>query len=419
MRTHRLTHWRLPRPGFPRWGTVRQAARRTARERLQAALLGGALLILVPAALTACGTTDEVDSATPVVEEPTEIGGLLEGMEIPEFNFTGPWFNADATTLQQMSEDGSVVLVEFWNRSCEDCLDEIAMLDDLHDRYSERGLVVLGVHTPDFDFEQQPELLEETVTSYDVTFPVVHDGDRAAWLAFENEARPSRYLVDAEGVVLYRQAGAGAAADTEAAVRAALEAIGVDLSAVPSGTEPVTAGGVDEEGPDTSRDLYFGYQHNYHPAGVYAAQPEYYEAPEGPLELIDPGAPRELGLWYAHGEWDIASDALLHASVAEAAPAYVVFRFNAGTVSLVMSSTADEPVEVILQLDGFPLRAAQAGPDVQWDRVGRSVVIVDEPRVYEVAILPEDGDHQMRVSTHDAGLALYAASFGATDGEAP
>lgn len=409
MRTHRLTRWRPATQGLARRRTVRQ----TVRERLQAALLGGALLILVPALLAACGTTEEADSATPVAEEPIDAGGLLEGMEIPEFEFTGPWFNAEATTLPEITGDGAVVLVEFWNRSCEDCLDEIAFLDDLDDRYADQGLVVLGVHTPDFDFEQQPELLAEAVESHGMSFPVVHDGDRSAWLAFENEARPSRYLIGAEGVVLYRQAGVGGNAETEAAVRAALEATGANLTTVPSGT--TTAGQVISHEPTTSRDLYFGYQHNYHPAGVYAAQPEYYESPEGPLDLIDPGAPRELGLWYAHGEWDIASDALIHASVAQAAPAYAVFRFQGGTVSLVMSSTTEEPVEVILQFDGFPLRDTQAGSDVRWDRDGRSIVVVDEPRVYEVVVLPEDGDHQLRVSTYDAGLALYAASVGATD----
>ncbi|MDA1010376.1 MAG: redoxin domain-containing protein, partial [Chloroflexi bacterium] len=379
------------------------------------AFVVAAILALVPGALTACSVADEVDSATPELHQVEQAeAGLEEGEEVPEIESTASWVNAIATPaaaqamLDGMAGPGSVVLIEFWSQTCLACLADRAYFAELHHRYSAHGLTVVGIHAPDFTFEEDPEAIEEVALQYRIPYPILTDSDRAVSAAFEVEGRPARYLVDAEGLIAHRHLGSGGYAATEDAVRDTLVASGVDAATLPAIR---LAGATGEDGVPMSRDLFFGYRHNYHPSGVYAAQPEYYEAPEGPLVFIDPGHPREEGVWYAHGTWSVDDDSLVHAREAEAAPDYIVFRFQAGHVSLLMASEAGAPTEVIVQIDGVPIRPDFAGDDVQWDEAGRSIVAVDGRRLYDIADFPQVTERQMRLSIHEEGVAIFLASF--------
>lgn len=366
-----------------------------------------ALVLITPVLLTACAESDDAEAASvDVVEE--DIRGLQPGEQVPEVPGEVVWLNSAPGPFL---EDGSVVLLDFWSYSCADCLRSLDAVADWHQRYEEHGLIVIGVHAPAFRFEEGAEELQHAVTEHGIRYPIAQDNDHALWTAFENEAWPARYVLGADGTVAHRFVGEGGYADTESAIRSALEAAGHDLSMV----APRYAAPPQDVGESTpaTRDLYFGYRHNYHPSGVYAAEPDYYTAPEEPLPFADPGPPREDGLWYAQGMWRLDEDALVHVREPGATPGYVAFEFRAQTVTLVMGSTTASPLDVSVQLDDLPVPAEFAGRDVRWNRDGQSIVTVDKPRIYYVVELPAAASHSMRISADEEGLSLFLASFGA------
>jgi thiol-disulfide isomerase/thioredoxin len=380
--------------------------------RTPAAGLAGLLAILVASfVLAACGGTgEEVEEAVPPIDR-GPFGGLVRGEAAPELAGTGEWFNSEPFTLEGLRDEGHVVLVDFWTYSCVNCLRTLPFLRDWHERYGPHGLVILGVHTPEFLFEHRPENVARAIAEDRVTWPVVQDNQRETWKAFSNSVWPAKYLVGVDGHIVYRHFGEGQYEETELALRAALEAAGRDLTAVPPGNR--AAPRLDESVVRMTRELYFGYQANFHPAGVYAAQREYYDAADAIIDFQDPGPPRLDGVWYAHGVWNNDQEAMVHFRSTNTVEDYLVFAFTARTVNPVMAPPRSGPVQVRVLLDGFPLQPEEAGPDVEWDEVGYSVVTVDEPRMYRVVDLPRLGEHTLRLGTMDEGLAVYSATFGA------
>ncbi|HEX5506542.1 MAG TPA: redoxin domain-containing protein, partial [Thermomicrobiales bacterium] len=141
----------------------------------------------------------------------------------PEFPAdAGPWLNGPALTLGGLR--GGVALVEFWTYSCVNCLRTLPTLRAWHARYRDHGLTVIGVHTPEFDFERDPAAVARAARDLGVTYPVVLDNDRAIWRRFANRYWPHRYLIDATGRIRHDRAGEGGEAATERAIRALLAA---------------------------------------------------------------------------------------------------------------------------------------------------------------------------------------------------
>ena len=147
-------------------------------------------------------------------------------------------------------------------------------LRDWHEKYSERGLVILGVHSPEFDFEHDPDNVADAIERLGIEWPVAQDNDFATWRAFDNQFWPAKYLFSSSGEVIYSHFGEGAYGETEQAIRDALVAAGWDVSDIPLGMieEPER----DPLAQGQTRELYGGYERNYHQRGIYAAQSEYY-----------------------------------------------------------------------------------------------------------------------------------------------
>lgn len=385
--------------------------------RFRPALLLGASL-LVASTLIACGDEAPASSGDFIDEDPPQVdfaaglyGGLAVGSRAPEFADLGPWLNSDPLTMQGLLAEGRVVLVDFWTYTCVNCIRTLPFLRDWHEKYGDRGLTIVGVHSPEFEFERNPENVARAVRDGGIRYAVAQDDDWGTWEAFNNNVWPAKYLVDASGVVVYRHFGEGDYEETEEAIRRALVDAGHDVQGIP-------VGGVEEPAldPDTvgvTRELYFGYARNYHARGVYAAQEAYYDGPAVARVYEDPGGERAHNQWYAQGEWLNDREGLVHARATAAYEDYVAFRFLGRTVNPVMHPPEDGPAEVMVRLDGAPLRPEEAGPDVTWDADGRSMVLVDEPRMYRVVELSGLGDRVLELSVNAQGFAIYAVTFGA------
>ena len=373
------------------------------------------MLAVLTAAGSLAGCAAEASNATPDAPRGGQVGG-------PAADFQGisNWINSEPLTLDGLlgaggGRDAKVVLVDFWTYTCVNCIRTLPYLKDWHDKYADSGLVIVGVHTPEFEFEHLTENVVAASESFGLGYPIAQDNDFATWKAYSNRAWPAKYLVDKNGVVQFRHIGEGKYAETEFRIRQLLEDAGADLS----GIKPEVAADpqLDPAARDwkarniLTRELYGGYSRNYSSFGLYVGQPKYYEGPDQVLEYADPGD-HANGNLYLHGLWYNGQEELRHARQTENHEDYIALKFSGTSANAVVNPAGTEPFDVQVTLDGRSLRPEEAGPDMVIEG-GRSYFRVDEGRLYEVASLPEYGTHELKLSSNSEDFALFAFTFGA------
>ena len=319
------------------------------------------------------------------------------------------WLNSEPLTIAGLLAEGRVVLIDFWTYTCINCIRTFPSLRDWHERYGDYGLTIIGVHTPEFDFEHDRDNVAAAIEQYALAYPVAQDNDYFTWDAFQNRFWPAKYLIGSNGALLYSHFGEGDYAETEEFIRAALEAAGYDLSDVPSGdgAEPQ----IDPLAESQTRELYGGYRRNYSQRGIYAGQSDYYLGPDLDQLYEDDGT-RTDGQWFLHGLWRNESEAIVHARMTLELEDYLALSFRARSVNVVIDPPRDEPFVVVVELDGRPLTAAEAGDDIVFDEQGRSVLRVQRARVYGIVELPAWGEHELTLRSNSDNLAIFAFTFG-------
>ena len=155
------------------------------------------------------------------------------GPTAPEISGIVRWLNSEPLDMNALR--GKVVLVDFWTYSCINCQRTLPYLRDWHEKYAGKGLVILGIHSPEFEFEKVEANVREAVAREGVTWPVAMDNDFATWQAYHNRYWPHEFLVDEEGTVRYDHIGEGAYRETEMRIRELLIEAGADVSSIPLG----------------------------------------------------------------------------------------------------------------------------------------------------------------------------------------
>lgn len=145
-------------------------------------------------------------SANPVDLAPELIGG-------------GTWLNSEPLTIEQLNSEGKVVLVDFWTYSCVNCIRTMPYLKAWHEKYADKGLVIIGVHSPEFEFEKLTKNVEAAIDDFAISYPVVQDNDFLIWRAYENRYWPAKYLIDKQGQIRYRHFGEGKYQETESKIQ--------------------------------------------------------------------------------------------------------------------------------------------------------------------------------------------------------
>lgn len=289
------------------------------------------------------------------------------------------WLHSEPLTAEGLR--GRVVLVDFWTYSCVNWLRTLPYLTAWHERYRDRGLVVVGVHAPEFGFEHDLDNVRRAAGELGVGYPVVVDNDFRIWRSFDNHYWPAVYLVDRDGSVRFQHFGEGAYEETERAIQRLL---GVDEAAV-----RVDAEGLAEAADwDTlgSPETYVGY-----------ARGE---------RRSEPGAGSlALNHWALAGAWSVGEEA----AVLEAAPGSVTFRFQARDLNLVLAPpAAGAAVRFAVKLDGRPPGEAH-GLDVGASGEGA----VSEPRMYQlVRRRGAAAEHDFEITFLDPGARAYVFTFG-------
>ena len=324
------------------------------------------------------------------------------------------WLNGAATTIARELARGNVVLIDFWTYTCINCVRTFPFLKEWHAKYGDRGLTIIGVHSPEFEFEEEIANVRQAIEQYDIRYLVAQDNRFATWRAFNNRYWPAKYLIGPAMEVRYQHFGEGDYLETEHEIRAALLEAGWELSGVAEGTEAV-APQRDPVSRGQTRELYGGTRRNYGRI-QYAAQPEYYlQAGVDQFYTDIEGGPREREnhRWYLQGLWRNEEEAIVHARTTEQLEDYLAFKFTARSVNVVLTvPEGGEPFNVYVELDGRWLTPQEAGADVRFDGEERSFVRVTKDDLYRLVVLPEWSTHELKLRSNSDQLAIFAFTFG-------
>jgi thiol-disulfide isomerase/thioredoxin len=298
----------------------------------------------------------------------------------PQFTGIDAWINTAPLTLSGLH--GKVVLVDFWTFSCVNCVRTIPHLQQLYSAYRSRGFVIVGVHSPEFDFEKVQANIAAAVQRLGVTWPVAVDSEMATWNAYSNGVWPAEYLIDQQGRVAYVNLGEGSYDATDGAVASLL------------GVTPVSGPTATAVSHDTTPELYAGSTRGQ------LADGEAFGAMGKPQGYPDPGAPRAQDLIQVTGTWTDEGQYL------EAdAQGHIRLNFHAGSLYVVVGSPGPS-LPVTVTLDGAPVPDGQAGPAVHGSRF--TAIHQD---LYRLLVNVSPGYHLIDLSV-PAGLQLYTFTFG-------
>ena len=229
-----------------------------------------------PAAPTTAESQPRASSA------PISSGRLGTDPLAPELVGLKGWANSEPFTLE--SQTGNVVLIDFWTYTCVNCLRTLPYLREWHDKYADRGLVILGVHAPEFEFEKVRENVLDAMEAHGIEYAVAQDNDMETWRAFRNRFWPAKYLIDKDGYIRYTHFGEGAYDETEAKIRELLMETGEDVSDVSPNTrlEPRVAADARtaDRNQGRTRELFAGSIWNY---GALGGRAGTVRAPRGVL----------------------------------------------------------------------------------------------------------------------------------------
>ena len=364
------------------------------------AMDGGAMMAADPAMMMAAdpammmsgdnAMTMAADGAHGAGSGPLPVEGRLESLA-----GAVTWLNSPPLTAEGLK--GKVVLVDFWTYSCINCLRTLPYVRAWAEKYRAQGLVVIGVHTPEFAFEKRIDNVRKAVADFGLAYPVAVDNDYAIWRAFKNRYWPAHYFIDAEGRIRHHHFGEGGYERSEQVIRELLAEAG---RTPPAGLAQVRAAGVqapanmaEVQSPET----YLGY-----------GRAENFISPEGFAEDAPRAYTREtprLNEWSLAGRWTVGKEE----AALDAAPGRIVYRFRARDLHLVLGPAEDgKPVRFRVRLDGAA-PGASAGSDID----ARGAGTVREQRLYQLIRQPGAvGEREFEIEFLDPGVQAYAFTFG-------
>ncbi|PTT30048.1 cytochrome c biogenesis protein DipZ [Pseudomonas sp. HMWF021] len=345
----------------------------------------GTMMAQIPAAGGAMKVADKALGTLPV-----------EG-QLPPLTGAVQWLNSPPLDAQALK--GKVVLVDFWTYSCINCLRTLPYVKAWAEKYRDQGLVVIGVHAPEFAFERDVGNVTKAMKELGINYPVAIDNDYKIWRAFNNEYWPAHYFADAQGRIRYHHFGEGDYAESERVIQQLLREAGAKT--VADGLINADAQGV-QLAPDMNQVLspetYVGYQRAEHFVPETSLVPD-------KVATYNPPASLTLNDWSLGGQWAVGAER----ATASAPASRIVYRFHARDLHLVLGPGADgKPVRFKVSIDGQAPGKAH-GVDVAPDGSGR----VTEQRLYQlVRQTDEVKDRTFTIEFLDPGVSAYAFTFG-------
>jgi cytochrome c biogenesis protein CcdA/thiol-disulfide isomerase/thioredoxin len=329
-------------------------------------------------------------SAAPEAEPEEDAVKLYEYGKAPEFTETEDWFNTPGNRPLTMKElRGKVVLIDFWTYSCINCIRTLPYLNAWYQHYRKDGLVIVGVHSPEFPFEREASNVEMAVEEEGIRYPVVQDNELGTWNAYSNEYWPAEYFVNADGEVRFADFGEGEYGKKETVIRELLREAGDD-----PGKGRSEAHGIAPSDATTTPETYLGpYRAERIDDSMEPAL-----AP-GLSDFKSDGEPGESE-WALGGHWQVSLK-----SIEARTDASLQLNFGARRVYQVLGSDRG-PKRMRVFLDGKPIAAADSGSDVH-----NGIVTVQAQRLYNLVELPRVEHHVLELRPEE-GIMGYAFTFG-------
>jgi thiol-disulfide isomerase/thioredoxin len=321
---------------------------------------------------------------------------LADEGRLPDLGGAIAWLNS--VPLNSKSLRGKVVLVDIWTYSCINSLRQLPYMKSWAAKYKDAGLVVIGVHAPEFGFEKERGNVENAVRDLKLTYPVAIDSNHAIWQAFNNEYWPADYFIDGKGRIRYHHFGEGEYVETERVIQQLLQengATGLNLSPVTLSADGVEAA---PSGDVQSPETYAGYGRTERfasPERLAQDSRKTYSAPARP----------SLNQWGLSGSWNVGAES----TALQAAPGKIVFRFHARDLHMVLGPAKNgKPVRFRVTLDGGA-PSDDCGLDSAPDGTGE----VRNPRLYQ--LIRQKGqvkDRTFEIEFLDPGIQAFSFTFG-------
>jgi cytochrome c biogenesis protein CcdA/thiol-disulfide isomerase/thioredoxin len=309
-----------------------------------------------------------------LIKEQLNKRSKIRGIKAPEIIPGGEWFNSDPLTLASLK--GKVVLIDFWTYSCINCQRTFPYLREWWEKYKDKGLVIIGVHSPEFEFEKVPKNVAQAIKDFQLAYPVVQDNNFSTWRAYDNNYWPAKYFVDKEGNIRSTHFGEGEYDESERIIRELLLETGAD-------NLPQSVSNPQYQINARTPELYLGFSRS-----------EYLVSNEKTTrnKIAAYSAPTVVGknLFAFTGDWKVTEE---YANPQK--DATLILNFESKEVHLVMR-TAGGPTKVKVFLDGKL----------------QETVIVDSDKLYKLIELPTPGRHLLRLEFEDENAELYAFTFG-------
>lgn len=304
----------------------------------------------------------------------------------PEFIAGGEWINTKPLTINSLK--GKVVLIDFWTYTCINCIRTLPYIKSWWKSYEDKGLVIVGVHTPEFAFEKEGRNVKAAIEDFGITYPVMQDNDYATWQSYNNRYWPAHYLIDKNGKIRYTHFGEGKYDETEHMIQKLLKETGATISAEPNNpTYQIAA-----QSPET----YLGYRRLEHfasPEPIVTDKLQKYTAPANIAK----------NTFALSGSWLIGAERSM-----PAVGATLSYHFDAGEVFLVMRPQKLGGTGVArIYLDGILVTQENAGEDV----INGEIKITGD-RLYKLIKLQKPGAHILKIEFLDNNIELYAFTFG-------
>jgi len=319
----------------------------------------------------------------------------LTGKPAPEFSGLRGWVNTPPLTIAGLK--GKVVLLDFWTYSCVNCVRSLPHMRMLHEEYAGEPFVLIGVHTPEFEFEKLPENVASAVKRFGIAYPVAIDSENTTWKLYGNQYWPRQTLIDSKGTVRWEHAGEGDYDKMEDRIRDLLKETGR------------TAASKDNDGSNELEK--FGFMPNTTPeiyTGTLRSQGFGNRQINVPgSRYVDPGK-HSRDVPYLSGDWTQFPEYVMHTTTESG---YILLKYGARNVNAVLGVSKTKPVRVDIELDGKLIEKGKAGADVQRDSTG-SFLLATENRLYDIIRTKGFETHELKLITKADDLRLYTYTFG-------
>ena len=355
----------------------------------------------------------------PFLSDPSlKIGGNV-GNQAPEFEGINAWINGGPYTMEDLR--GKVVLIDFWTYTCINCIRTFPFLKEWHLRYADEGLVVVGIHAPEFEFEKDYNNVVEAIQLNSLDWIMAQDNEFITWRRYNNRFWPAKYLVDKDGVVRYTHWGEGGYAETEEMIRKLL--VETDSDFIVKKQTPLDNYELDPRflrtGDEVTRELYLGYTRGETDLvlgrGGYAQQAQYYKNKNKAslFDITEELLPHKVNI---QGSWVVGPENITHGRTTDLFEDYLAVVYSATSVNAVLTSDSGKPYKIRITQGDKYLTEKNKGNDIIIGDDGESFLWVTAPTLYNVVKNESYARRETLImSSNSPDFGLFAFTFGVYD----